>query len=356
MIDKIDITETIAKELSILINNNEIKTPEKAKQVAGELLRRGVQPTWRIIREILGTGSASTLQNAVNLYWSELGAHLDNLEKRPELPKNLVKDFNNLWDKALQISEKKLEKRLSDAFEKAKEIEITVNKEKEALSAQLLEANNCNIANENQLQSLQKDHHRQAEQLATTKKEHTLLESKLKENKQDFAQQIKDERNTHNERYTTLQESYYEIEKQKSQAQQTLANEKSQQSMVEKQNKQSLSDLKQDRQLELDRQAKQYDSMISHYASEISHFKTKLDKADALYSLENKKWQSHNEKSILTLADVQAQLMLMTQNNTRLEKEKTTQAQLLDKQLDDLQKINKHSVKLETRLEMLKKK
>ncbi len=120
--DKNERVEKIQQDFADLLNDSAIKTPDKAKQIAHALLQQGVQPTWRLIREILGTGSASTLQNVVNNYWAELGQRLDHLEKRADVPNGLAKEFNKLWDKALKQAQTEVETRLKADFTEAETI------------------------------------------------------------------------------------------------------------------------------------------------------------------------------------------------------------------------------------------
>jgi hypothetical protein len=70
--EKNDILQKIRDELG---EKNKLgkQTTEQAHYVAKQLLEKGVQPSWRLIREVLGTGSASTLQKVVNDFWGNIG-------------------------------------------------------------------------------------------------------------------------------------------------------------------------------------------------------------------------------------------------------------------------------------------
>ncbi len=353
MIDETEITAKIKKELSELLSNSTIKTPEKARVVAGRLLRCGIQPTWRLIREILGTGSATTLQKAVNQYWNELGGYLDKLERRPELPEKLVMEFNKVWDGALQLAEKEEKTKLKQEFEKAKTIETEINKKNESLVAKLKEENALKIEAELQLQQLKTVCDTQQEELNQYKKSQQILQTAIEENKKEFSNSLENQQKNNAEKYTQLQQTYHVLEQSLEQANQQLVASKTQQKLSEKQNQQVIIELKQDKQRELDRQAKQYDSMLEHYSNEIGQLKVKLETTEKQQDKDKKKLQALYEKNLVAMTELQANVVALAQSNKQLEKKNKNKTLQIKTQYAELQQLNKDYAVLEARFEVL---
>jgi DNA repair exonuclease SbcCD ATPase subunit len=351
--NEIEITAELKKELSELLDNSKIKTPEKARAVAGRLLRRGIQPTWRLIREILGTGSATTLQKVVNEYWNELGSYLDKLEKRPDLPEKLVVEFNNVWDSALQLAEKQIKTDLDKEFTKVKEIEDEINKKNKVLSEELKEQTELKIASDAQLEQLKIEFEAQLIALEQREKSQQILEATLERNKKEFADSLNAQQQTNVEKYTQLQQTYHVLEQSLEQAKQLLSTNKLQQELAEKQSQEIIAELKQAKQAELDRQAKQYDSMLEHYSREIGQLKTKLEATEKQQRENNKKLQAQHEGNLVTVTELQSNVAMLTQNNKQLEKKNTDKSSQIEDQRLELQQLHKDFAKLEARFEVL---
>jgi hypothetical protein len=352
MSNEIEITDEIKKELSELIKNSEIKTPEKAKGVAGALLRRGVQPSWRLIREILGVGSATTLQNAVNQYWNELGRYLDKLEKRPELPESLVLEFNNVWDNALQLSEKQIKNNLQHAFEKAEKIERDVSIRNKELEDKLTQENTGKRALETQLQQLKQRYETQQEEYEQAKHALKSAQMKTKKNQEEFKISLKEQEKSYTKQYTKHQKSHQLAEQSLQKITQQLTFEKSQQNVLIQQHQHILVELKQDKQNELDRQAKQYESMLEHYSNEIGYLKVKQERFEKNKNKENQQRQTQYETNLVMITELQSKLTVLSQQNRALEKQNTHKASLLEQQQQELRQQHKESATLEARLEI----
>lgn len=353
MSNEIEITDEIKKELGELIKNSEIKTPEKAKAVAGALLRRGVQPSWRLIRDILGVGSATTLQKAVNQYWNELGGYLDQLEKRPELPKTLVLEFNAVWNNALQLAETKIKNNLQRAFEEAEKIERDISLRNKELEDQLAQENAAKRGLEQQLQRLKQDYKTQKEAHEQAKNALNNAQINTKKNQDDFKRSLIEQEKNHTKQYTILQQSQQLAEQSLQNITQQLASEKSQQNLLIQQYKQTIVELKQDRQHELARQAKQYESMLEHYSNEIGRFKVKQEALEKDKDKENQQRQTQYEANLVTITELQSKLTVSSQRNRELEKQNLHKASLFEQQQQELQQRYKEKVKLEARLEIL---
>ena len=352
MIDETEITVEIRKELNELLNSP-IKTPEKARVVAGRLLRRGIQPTWRLIREILGTGSATTLQKAVNQYWDELGGYLDKLEKRPELPETLVTEFNKIWDNALQLAEKEAQNHLKEDFDKVKAIEDKIHEENKRLKENLKEEYSLKTEAELQLQQLKTAYQAQQAELDQSKQWQQSLKTTIEENKKEFSDGLQAQQQTYAEKHTQLQQTYGVLEQSLKQTAQQLVTSKSQQALSDKKNQHIINELKQDRQRELDRQAKQYDSMLEHYSNEIGQLKVKLEATEKQQNKNNKNLQRQHESNLITMTELQTNLAALSQTTQQLEKKNTDKSRKIETQSIELQQLNKDYAMLEARFGVL---
>jgi chromosome segregation ATPase len=259
------INQAIQEQLNQLLSDHQLSTVEKAKVVADQLLRRGVQPTWRNIRDIIGTGSASTLQKVVNDYWQTLGQRLDHLEQRKAIPEVLLNSVNALWDQALEQANETMQAALEKGMAQAKAIE------------QAAEENIKHITE-------------QAEQL---KKEKHIIEQRWDTLNQEFQQQQEHWQTKQTEAkqaYDTLQQDYDQlnthhirIESELAQTQQRLIDDKSQY-------EQQLALQKEQQEQAIKRQTEQYESMLQHYANEVGQAKVALEQAEK---------QHYNERQTL---------------------------------------------------------
>lgn len=80
-------------------------TAERVLEAADKLLQQGVRPTQQNVREELGSGSISTINKALNVWWRQLGARISEKQQRPDLPEPVVESANRLWQQALGYAE-----------------------------------------------------------------------------------------------------------------------------------------------------------------------------------------------------------------------------------------------------------
>lgn len=86
------------------------ETSEKVQLAADELLAKGQRPTQQAVRDLIGTGSITTINHALNLWWSELSQRLNRQSEHPALPDPVITAASKLWDQALVYSHASLEK------------------------------------------------------------------------------------------------------------------------------------------------------------------------------------------------------------------------------------------------------
>jgi len=88
-------------------------TQNLVKEAADKLLREGVKPTQQNIRDRIGTGSITTINKALNTWWSELGVRLDEAGRNPSLPEPVASSAQKLWLQALAYANKELDEQRS---------------------------------------------------------------------------------------------------------------------------------------------------------------------------------------------------------------------------------------------------
>jgi len=322
--DKDELVTTIQQNNADLLNDSAIKTPEKAKQVANILLQQGVQPTWRLIREILGTGSATTLQNVVNNYWAELGKRLNHLENRADVPDGLAKEFNQLWDKALKQAQTEIEACLKNDFAEAKAIKKEAQEQLTQLEAELEQVQTEKTQQEkNHIEAL-KTHEATFQQLSTQ------LEQQQQETKQlqKLYQQTKTMSQHHQQQATDLAIT---LKTTKQEYQQAIEQLRTEQLHI------------------IERQAQQYESMIDHYANELGQLKVSNEKQEKYYQKERGEWQRQQEDVSNKSSHLQIENALLKQQNEQLKTTESTLQQSVVSQQVTLLSLEKSQSALQTR-------
>jgi chromosome segregation ATPase len=143
------------------------------------------------------------------------------------------------------------------------------------------------------------------------------------------------------------------LEQSLEQTNQQLVANKAQQEVSEKQNQQGIIEAKQDKQRELDRQAKQYDSMLEHYSNEIGQLKVKLETTEKQQDKDKKELQIQHEKNLVAITELQANVTVLEKSNKQLEKKNKDKTMQIKTQHAELQQLNKDYAVLETRFEVL---
>lgn len=76
-------------------------TREKVFAAADLLLQEGTRPTQQNVRDRIGSGSITTINSALNTWWSTLSDRMNRKDQHPELPEPVINAANKLWDQAL---------------------------------------------------------------------------------------------------------------------------------------------------------------------------------------------------------------------------------------------------------------
>jgi hypothetical protein len=82
-------------------------TRQKVFAAADQLLEQGLRPTQQNVREIIGSGSLTTINRALGDWWQTLGERITRRNQHPELPDAVLLSAGKLWDQALAYAEQR---------------------------------------------------------------------------------------------------------------------------------------------------------------------------------------------------------------------------------------------------------
>lgn len=82
-------------------------THQSVLKAADTLLEQGIRPTQQNVRELIGSGSITTINRALGDWWASLSERLHRRQEHPELPEPVVKLASQTWDRALAYAEKR---------------------------------------------------------------------------------------------------------------------------------------------------------------------------------------------------------------------------------------------------------
>ena len=83
-------------------------TYDKVFEAADKLLAEGHRPTQQNVRNLLGSGSLTTINKALNDWWKSLGERLFSERQRPEIPEPVFDCASTLWQQALAYADNQL--------------------------------------------------------------------------------------------------------------------------------------------------------------------------------------------------------------------------------------------------------
>ncbi|MFD2110773.1 DNA-binding protein [Thiorhodococcus fuscus] len=100
-----------------------------AKEAALKLLQNGERPTADRIRNTIGKGAQQTILSALDEFWGEIGARLNE----PRLPETLLEPMNMLWSQAVTEAGRQWQSEKSVLEERVRVLETELSEVKEAL-------------------------------------------------------------------------------------------------------------------------------------------------------------------------------------------------------------------------------
>jgi len=116
---------------SILIETLMSTTRILAKEAALKLLQNGERPTADRVRNAIGKGAQQTILSALDEFWGEIGARLND----PRLPEALLEPMNALWSQAVTEAGRQWQSEKSALEERVRVLETELSDVKEALTA-----------------------------------------------------------------------------------------------------------------------------------------------------------------------------------------------------------------------------
>jgi len=134
-------------------------TRDKVHEAADTLLASGQRPTQQAIRDLIGTGSITTINLALNDWWMSLAKRINRQSDHPALPEPVITAASKLWDQALAYSHASLEEerqKLNTALEQRKLEQGSQLSETQATLAFVQDQNN-KLLEANQLVNEQKN-------------------------------------------------------------------------------------------------------------------------------------------------------------------------------------------------------
>ncbi|MEH6444416.1 MAG: DNA-binding protein [Oceanospirillaceae bacterium] len=148
------------------------ETSDKVQLAADELLARGQRPTQQAVRELIGTGSITTINHALNHWWSNLSKRINRQGEHPELPDPVITAASKLWDQALLYSHAALK-------EQRLELEKKLEEQKQADNKQLIAAQDNILSMQQQNNRLLEANEKLLEQKSTLSQKVNELEAQL---------------------------------------------------------------------------------------------------------------------------------------------------------------------------------
>lgn len=116
-------------------------TREKVYEIADDLLRQGIKPTQQNIRDRLGSGSLTTINKALNEWWSNLGQRLDAQANGYDLPEPVIKLAGKIWSDAVAYANRASESRQKQAIEAQKKLSEELSTIDTKYNSQIIDLN-----------------------------------------------------------------------------------------------------------------------------------------------------------------------------------------------------------------------
>jgi chromosome segregation ATPase len=103
--------------------------------VASQQFATGKRPTLDSVRSVIGKGSATTIQSALNNWWEDIGRRFRDQAHHPALPDSIADAANIFWQAAMKEAEKAFDKHREEADARVVEAEISKRQAEESSKA-----------------------------------------------------------------------------------------------------------------------------------------------------------------------------------------------------------------------------
>jgi hypothetical protein len=161
---------------------------ENIYEIADELLRQGIKPTQQNVRDRLGSGSLTTINKALNEWWSGLGQRLDAQISGYDLPEPVIKHASKIWSDAVAYANRASESKHQKIDEERKRLSKNLATIDNKYTTQIVDLNEIISERNNEINSLKielkqttSELNSEREQLYSTSKALLDAETKLKQ-------------------------------------------------------------------------------------------------------------------------------------------------------------------------------
>lgn len=116
-------------------------TRQRIFEIAEELLLEGRRPTQQLVRERMGSGSLTTINRALNEWWSSLSQRLEQSTKGYDIPEPVVRLSSRLWTETLAYARREHSLQRAELEKSLALLQTDLNTERSQHSLQLKELN-----------------------------------------------------------------------------------------------------------------------------------------------------------------------------------------------------------------------
>ncbi|MFN3880520.1 MAG: DNA-binding protein [Nitrincola lacisaponensis] len=114
-------------------------THQAVFKAADALLEQGVRPTQQNVRDMIGSGSITTINRALGDWWTTLSERLNRRQAHPELPEPVLRLANQTWDRALAYADNRFQEQSRVYTERIAALEASLSQAEQAGGQALIE-------------------------------------------------------------------------------------------------------------------------------------------------------------------------------------------------------------------------
>ncbi len=162
-------------------------TRQKVFVAADQLLEQGLRPTQQNVRELIGSGSLTTINKALGDWWKSLGERITRRNQHPDVPEAVLLSAGKLWDQALGYAEQRFVEQRTQLELQYREQLARVQQDDLAVTSDLrqLQEQNARLLERNEQLSIQLE----ASQTERLRQEERLI--RLVSDNEEQARQLK---------------------------------------------------------------------------------------------------------------------------------------------------------------------
>ncbi len=161
------------------------ETSERVQRAADELLAQGKRPTQQAVRDIIGSGSITTINHALNFWWANLSKKINRQNEHPALPEPVLTAASKLWDQAMVYSHAALD-------EQRVQLNLALQEHQTADSQQLSQTQTAMLSVQQQNNELLKTNEALLDQINSLLQSRHALESSLIHKTSECDEQIRE--------------------------------------------------------------------------------------------------------------------------------------------------------------------